>query len=184
MRISGVGYSPYVYNANAVSRASMEPIESIEEDVLSSGVDYSGLSKENENPLRMGETRNFADIIASQMAMSARNAGRVMNAEDTSSYMQGQDDSPMAADTTDFLESMDELTADDMQMVTKDMDEDSTVDKNAETAAEGSVTEQNQIPVMEKMEPVTNVGTDGYSDQISLYQRMHASQAYENMMAS
>lgn len=83
MQIASLGYVPQIYNVNTVSRASMNPIAPISEDVTRSRVDFSGLiseagNRQNQNPLRPGESANFADILASQFAMSAQNQARVM----------------------------------------------------------------------------------------------------------
>lgn len=81
MRIGAVGASPYVYNTNAVSSASLNRIEGIGSDTTASRSDFSGLTQEavNENPLRMGETKNFVDIMDMQIQMGRMNAARVMD---------------------------------------------------------------------------------------------------------
>lgn len=74
MNISGVGFAPYLYNVNSVSANSMNRIAPVSDDVTRSRVDFSGLvsdSSEVQNPLRRGESSNFADILASQMALGA-----------------------------------------------------------------------------------------------------------------
>ncbi len=81
MRIGAVGASPYVYNTNAVSSASLNKIQGIGSDTTSSRSDFSGLTESavNENPLRMGETKNFVDIMEMQVQMGRMNAARVMD---------------------------------------------------------------------------------------------------------
>ena len=82
MRIGAVGASPYIYNTNAVSSASLGKIKGIGNDLTASKSDFSGLSESvgaNENPLRMGETKNFVDIVGMQMQMGRMNASRVMD---------------------------------------------------------------------------------------------------------
>ena len=81
MRVGAVGMSPYVYNTNAISSVSMNKIQGIGSDVTASKSDFSGLtgSGENTNPLRIGETKNFADVIGMQMQMGRMNAARVMD---------------------------------------------------------------------------------------------------------
>ncbi len=81
MRIGAVGASPYVYNTNAVSSASLNKIRGIGSDTTSSRSDFSGLTESavNENPLRMGETKNFVDIMEMQVQMGRMNAARVMD---------------------------------------------------------------------------------------------------------
>lgn len=78
MTISPIGYQPYIYNTNAISSASMNKISAIPDDALASKIDF-GKSRENENPLKPGQSSNFADILVSQMSMSQMNATRVMN---------------------------------------------------------------------------------------------------------
>ncbi|MCR5421254.1 MAG: hypothetical protein K6E98_09615 [Lachnospiraceae bacterium] len=81
MRIGAVGINPYIYNTNSVSSASLNKIKGIGSDVTSSKTDFSGLTGagENENPLRMGETKNFVDIVEMQMQMGRLSAARVMD---------------------------------------------------------------------------------------------------------
>lgn len=76
MRIGAVGYPTYVYNTNYVSARSLGRVKAIPEDVLDSKVDYSG--SENINPLKPGTSKDFAGIVASQMAMGRMRAARIM----------------------------------------------------------------------------------------------------------
>ncbi|MCM1192670.1 MAG: hypothetical protein NC123_10300 [Butyrivibrio sp.] len=84
MRIGAVGfqmYQPYIYNTNTVSGKSLSKVNPIGDDLLSSGTDFSGMTDEeqqNLNPLRRGETANFADVIAMQMQMGRMNADKIM----------------------------------------------------------------------------------------------------------
>lgn len=84
MRIGAVGfqtYQPYIYNTNTVSGNSLSRVKPISDDLLSSGTDFSGMTDEeqqNLNPLRRGETVNFADVIAMQMQMGRMNADKIM----------------------------------------------------------------------------------------------------------
>ena len=66
-------YNPYIYNTNSVSSASLNKINAIPDDATKGGADFTGVIKENENinPLKPGQTSNFADILMSQMSMSA-----------------------------------------------------------------------------------------------------------------
>ena len=69
---------PYVYNTNRVDRASMNRIQPIEDDLLESKTDFSGLSEEeNINPLAMGQTKDFAGVLEMQMQMGRMNAARL-----------------------------------------------------------------------------------------------------------
>ncbi|MDD3368904.1 MAG: hypothetical protein PHP50_08490 [Lachnospiraceae bacterium] len=82
MQIGAVGFQPYIYNTNSVSRSSLNKISALPEDGSESGVDYTAmvddLADETINPLKRGETSNFADVFAMQMQMSSQNASRVM----------------------------------------------------------------------------------------------------------
>lgn len=73
-------YRPYIYNTNTVSGSSLSKVNPIGDDLLASKTDFSGMAEEeqNINPLRRGETANFADVIAMQMQMSRMNADRIM----------------------------------------------------------------------------------------------------------
>ncbi|MCR5001879.1 MAG: hypothetical protein K6A71_08805 [Lachnospiraceae bacterium] len=81
MRIGAVGASPYVYNTNAVSSASLNKIRGIGSDTAASRSDFSGLTETavNENPLRLGETKNFVDVMDMQLQIGRMNAARVMD---------------------------------------------------------------------------------------------------------
>lgn len=80
MNISAVGAMPYYYNTNTVTRNSLNKISAIDNDTNKSRVDFSGAMAEESNktvnPLARGESKNFADILASQMAMG--NSRRAM----------------------------------------------------------------------------------------------------------
>jgi len=88
MQVGAIGsYSyvqPYVYNSNTLSAGSMRKISGIDQDLLSSSTDFSSLTKtkENTNPLKIGETPNFADILTMQMQMGKNHAAKIMKAED------------------------------------------------------------------------------------------------------
>lgn len=86
MRIGAVGFQtfqPYIYNTNTLSGSSMSRIKPIGDDLLASGTDFSDMTEEeNLNPLRKGETLNFADVIAMQMQMGRMNADKVMKPAD------------------------------------------------------------------------------------------------------
>lgn len=84
MRIGAVSfqtYQPYIYNTNTVSGNSLSKVNPISDDLLSSKTDFSGMTDEeqqNLNPLRRGETVNFADVLAMQMQMGRMNADKIM----------------------------------------------------------------------------------------------------------
>ena len=80
MRIGAVGvgsYQPYIYNTNTVSRASLNKVGKIGDDLLDKKTDFSELTQENVNPLKKGETRNYEDIYNMQMQMGQMNATRL-----------------------------------------------------------------------------------------------------------
>lgn len=62
------GVSAYVYNANGVSSKSLDKVNKISDDVLDSKLEVENYNAdENMNPLKMGETRDFAAILEEQM---------------------------------------------------------------------------------------------------------------------
>ena len=69
---------PYIYNTNNVSRASMNKIKPIEDDLLDAKTDFSDLAMgENTNPLAIGETKDFATVLDMQMQEGFQNASRL-----------------------------------------------------------------------------------------------------------
>lgn len=84
MQIGAVSFQPYVYNTNAISSKSLNKISAISDDALDSKTDISALTslgKENNevtNPLKRGETLDFAGILEQQLSMSRMNAARIM----------------------------------------------------------------------------------------------------------
>lgn len=83
MRIGAVGfqaYQPYIYNTNTVSGNSLSKVKPIGDDLLASKTDFSNMTEDEQtrNPLRRGETANFADVIAMQMQMGRMNADKIM----------------------------------------------------------------------------------------------------------
>lgn len=69
---------PYIYNTNNVSRASLNKIKPIEDDLLDTKTDFSDLAKEeNTNPLAIGETKDFATVLDMQMQEGFQNASRL-----------------------------------------------------------------------------------------------------------
>lgn len=84
MQIGAISYQPYIYNTNAVSSKSLNKISAISDDALDSKTDISALvdtgsnNQENINPLKRGESLDFAGILEQQMSMSRLNAARIM----------------------------------------------------------------------------------------------------------
>ena len=84
MQVGAIGatnFQPYVYNTNSLNRASMNKVQGIGDDLLTSKTDFSALTdeqKQNVNPLKRGETADFAGIMDMQMQMSRMNASRVL----------------------------------------------------------------------------------------------------------
>lgn len=79
MTIGAIGastFTPYIYNTNAVNRASLNKVSGIDDDVTSSKTDFSALTQETTNPLKRGESLDFAGILGMQMQMSRMNASR------------------------------------------------------------------------------------------------------------
>lgn len=100
--ISAMSYSPYIYNTNRLSSASLDKIQPIENDTSSSKTDFSDLvSGETTNPLGKGETSDFADVVAMQFSLSQSMASRVMQPEGSTDTTQQSN-----ADTSDNLYKM------------------------------------------------------------------------------
>ena len=84
MQIGAVSMNPYIYNTNAVSSKSMNRISAIGSDVTQSKMDVSALlsddakKQQNVNPLKPGQSLDFAGILQMQMQMSRLNEARVM----------------------------------------------------------------------------------------------------------
>lgn len=82
MRIGGLSsvYPTYVYNPVTVSSKSMNKLSRISDNVLDKKVDYSGVEakKENENPLKKGQTIDFEGMLAKQMQEGRSRAAKVM----------------------------------------------------------------------------------------------------------
>lgn len=75
--ISGaLSFPSYIYNTNRVSANSMNKVKAIPDDALASSVGYS--SEKNENPLKIGQSKDLMSIIDSQMALGRMNAARIM----------------------------------------------------------------------------------------------------------
>ncbi|MBQ8527922.1 MAG: hypothetical protein IJ429_05545 [Lachnospiraceae bacterium] len=78
------GFQPYVYNTNSVSRSSLNPISSVNNDVSSSHIrpaQTSDYSRETVNPLERGETADFAGVLAMQMQMGVNHADMFFGAD-------------------------------------------------------------------------------------------------------
>lgn len=82
--VSFQAYNPYVYNTNSVSANSMNKIAAIGDDLTSSKLDASALVSDeskkvqNQNPLKPGQSLDFAGILQMQMQMGRLNEARVM----------------------------------------------------------------------------------------------------------
>ena len=84
MQIGAVSFRPYIYNASVVNAGSLSRISSIGDDLTSGRTDFSALSDEslNENPLKKGQTVNFADVLQRQMWEGRQNASRIMKPDE------------------------------------------------------------------------------------------------------
>lgn len=108
MQVGAVSFQPYIFNTNSIGSASMNKVQPIPDDLTSQKTDYSGLvqSEENTNPLRRGESSNFADIIQSQMAMSQNNANRVMKPQEMAAESEAMAIDDVSADMASNVEDM------------------------------------------------------------------------------
>lgn len=66
--IGSVGMSGYIYNPNRVTSKSLDKIQRISDDVLDGKLDVQNeMAQENENPLKMGATKDFEAVLEAQM---------------------------------------------------------------------------------------------------------------------
>lgn len=66
--VGSLGFSGYIYNPNQVTSKSLDKVHRISDDVLDGKLDVKNeASQENENPLKVGETRDFAAVLEQQM---------------------------------------------------------------------------------------------------------------------
>lgn len=99
MRIGAITtYPTFIYNTNYISGKSLGKVNAIPNDVLKSKIGYTG-SSENTNPLRPGTSRDFAGIVASQMAMGRMHAARIMKEQ------------PAVKEAEDGREELQDITA-------------------------------------------------------------------------
>ena len=82
--VSGV-QSPYLYNTNRITGASLNPIAPIGPDVVRAPkTDYSdlaglsGMNVKNENPLKRFETADYQGMLDKQFALGQMNATRLL----------------------------------------------------------------------------------------------------------
>lgn len=76
--ISSIGVSGYIYNPNQVTSKSLDKIQRISDDVLDGKLDVKNeFSQENENPLKMGETKDFAAVLEQQMYSGMNKAAKL-----------------------------------------------------------------------------------------------------------
>lgn len=69
----------------------MNRVQGIGDDLLTSKTDFSALTddgKQNVNPLKRGETADFAGIMDMQMQMSRMNASRLFGTDDIAAASQ------------------------------------------------------------------------------------------------
>ena len=66
--IGSLGVTGYVYNPNQVTSKSLNKVHRISDDVLDGKLDIKKEpSKENENPLKIGQTKDFQAVLEQQM---------------------------------------------------------------------------------------------------------------------
>ena len=81
MGIGAIGaFQPYVFNTNMLSVNSLNPVSAVGNDVQNSHLNTEKLtpySGQTINPLSLGETSNFADILGMQMQMGMNQADQL-----------------------------------------------------------------------------------------------------------
>lgn len=66
--IGSMGISGYIYNPNQVTSKSLNKVQRISDDVLDGKLDVKNETmQENENPLKIGETKDFSAVLEEQM---------------------------------------------------------------------------------------------------------------------
>ena len=130
----GISFRPYIYNTNIVSANSMNKISAIEDDALKSSVDCS--NDKNENPLKLGETSNFADVLAMQFQLGQNNAARVMKTAENVEEAAKMDLNTAVIKNADSIEKVEEQTGDKEKLkldeiFTNTSSLDENTDKNA-----------------------------------------------------
>ncbi len=113
MQVGAVGtsyFQPYVYNTNTVSKSSLEPVKGVGDDLLASKTDFSALTddgKQNLNPLKRGETADFAGIMDMQMQMSRMNASRLLRpAEDFGAVTQKDNTESLKTEDSEYSQAV------------------------------------------------------------------------------
>ena len=109
MEIGAVGFSPYVYRVNSISASSLNRVSPIGDDLLSSKTDFSGLVEDENrtiNPLKRGETSNFADVLAMQFQMGRMNADRIFSEQSQSEPGELREDAGQAVENNEPIGGM------------------------------------------------------------------------------
>ena len=109
MEIGAVGFSPYVYRINSISASSLNRVSPIGDDLLSSKTDFSGLVEDENktiNPLKRGETSNFADVLAMQFQMGRLNAERIFSDQSQSVFGEAQESAGQAVEKDEPIGGM------------------------------------------------------------------------------
>lgn len=96
---SAISYDPYIYNSRQVNSASLNAIKPISDDATEGGVDFSHVtsSQENINPLRPGQTADFAGILMSQMATSSLRQYQLLGSQ-MNAQSEAEAQAPLVAD--------------------------------------------------------------------------------------
>lgn len=183
MQIGAVGFSPFVYNTNAVSSASMNKVPSIGKDALASKTDFSGLtlSGENQNPLKKGQTANWMDVLSMQMQMSQQNAARVMKpAEDTT------ETANQAVTATNATAATENTTAANAAMNTADSGSQVSVSQADNLAVQASEQSNNvstlQIQPVDQTAVASQASNNVVQQQTGNAMMQRAADAYMSMM--
>lgn len=176
MRIGAIAYQPYVYNTNTVSATSLNRIGAIPNDATAGRTDFEELvnDKENVNPLGIGESANFMDILSSQMAMSRTRSAMLF--KPTASGEEGA----MASAMTDAAAN---AVADAMQ-------QDGTIGKDAAQTVSRIVSDQDAqqkavgetLTVGDKESGAAGSSMNEMQENAMSYKMRHALDAYSMAM--
>ncbi len=112
MQVGAIGagsFQPYVYNTNSLDRTSMKKIQGIDDDLLTSKTDFSALTdetKQNVNPLKRGETADFASVVDMQMQMGRMNATRLFGNQDFAPVTQTEETGAPETDDSRYSQAV------------------------------------------------------------------------------
>lgn len=115
MGIDPVSFQPYIYNTNFSSSGSLGKVAPVPQDALEGRYDFSMQEDITEsNPLRIGETKGFMDILAMQLQLGAAHASRLIQSPESSATFE-----ELAENAPDPMDMVEMLDRPDMEAANK-----------------------------------------------------------------